>query len=128
MKVYSSTQLGETMKIQVFSALFAVAFLSQPVGAVVSNASIPIHPANEATSLVERSISNPRANPPVSGSTVRVGFNPTANSGTIGNTSDTVNSLPAKAGADHDTMVMLLTGLGVMGSIARRRRLAKKTD
>lgn len=120
------------MKIQVFSALFAVAFLVQPVGAAVSNSSNPIDQANGSVSVVGRSISNPPANPPskplLSGNTVRVGFNATAGAGTIGSTNLTVNMSPAKAGTDHDTLVMLLTGLGVMGSIARRRRLAKKTD
>jgi hypothetical protein len=33
---------------------------------------------------------------------------------------------PAAANAEPGTLAMLLTGLGVMGSIARRRRLARK--
>jgi hypothetical protein len=132
-------QLGETMKFQAPLALSSCVYLAAFVGPAAFAASGP----GGAAAQAERSTRSPMLTVVTGvsgGQTIKSsplallkvnGIEGTGLGNAVGSMRNTATQplqevAPAAANAEPGTLAMLLTGLGVMGSIARRRRLAKK--
>jgi hypothetical protein len=134
-------QLGETMKFQTLTALSFLFYLAAPASFAATDhsggATAHAEPTSRSLLLtVTTGVSGGHAIQSSSLGLLKVngieatGIGKTAGN-LVGNAQNAAQgsaqeAVHAAANAEPGTLAMLLTGLGVMGSIVRRRRLAKK--